>query len=47
MPSHCRHRMSVLLDGRGHTRLITCPCHARTYALDGWLRGGAVRAFID
>lgn len=35
----CRHRMSVLLEGRGNTRLITCPYHAWTYTLDGHLRG--------
>lgn len=35
----CRHRMSVLLEGRGNTRAITCPYHAWTYSLDGSLRG--------
>ncbi|WP_108263349.1 aromatic ring-hydroxylating oxygenase subunit alpha [Mangrovicoccus ximenensis] len=35
----CRHRMSVLLEGRGHVRAITCPYHAWTYNLDGSLRG--------
>ncbi len=39
MSNVCRHRMSVLLDGRGNTRLITCPYHAWTYNLDGSLRG--------
>ena len=39
MSNVCRHRMSVLLEGRGNTRLITCPYHAWTYALDGQLRG--------
>ncbi|MCX8508176.1 MAG: Rieske (2Fe-2S) protein, partial [Rhodobacteraceae bacterium] len=24
----CRHRMSTLLEGRGHTRAIVCPYHA-------------------
>ncbi|MCD1634023.1 Rieske 2Fe-2S domain-containing protein [Martelella mediterranea] len=35
----CRHRMSVLLEGRGTVRTITCPYHAWTYSLDGSLRG--------
>ncbi len=35
----CRHRMSTLLEGRGHVRSITCPYHAWTYNLDGTLRG--------
>ena len=35
----CRHRMSILLEGRGNTRAITCPYHAWTYNLDGTLRG--------
>ena len=35
----CRHRMSVLLEGRGNVRTITCPYHAWTYSLDGSLRG--------
>lgn len=34
----CRHRMSILLEGRGNVRMITCPYHAWTYALDGSLR---------
>jgi phenylpropionate dioxygenase-like ring-hydroxylating dioxygenase large terminal subunit len=39
MSNVCRHRMSVLLEGRGITKLIVCPYHAWTYALDGTLRG--------
>lgn len=39
MSNVCRHRMSVLLEGRGHARVITCPYHAWTYDLDGSLRG--------
>ncbi|WP_343080884.1 aromatic ring-hydroxylating oxygenase subunit alpha [Ostreiculturibacter nitratireducens] len=39
MSNVCRHRMSTLLEGRGNTRLITCPYHAWTYNLDGTLRG--------
>ena len=35
----CRHRMSTLLEGRGHVRAIVCPYHAWTYNLDGTLRG--------
>lgn len=35
----CRHRMHILLEGRGNTRTITCPYHAWTYGLDGRLRG--------
>jgi phenylpropionate dioxygenase-like ring-hydroxylating dioxygenase large terminal subunit len=39
MSNVCRHRMSVLLEGRGNAKLITCPYHAWTYNLDGRLRG--------
>ncbi len=39
MSNVCRHRMSTLLEGRGHVRAITCPYHAWTYNLDGTLRG--------
>lgn len=39
MSNVCRHRMSTLLEGRGHTRSIVCPYHAWTYNLDGSLRG--------
>ncbi len=35
----CRHRMSILLQGRGNVRSIVCPYHAWTYNLDGSLRG--------
>ena len=35
----CRHRMSVLLEGKGNTRTIVCPYHGWTYGLDGRLRG--------
>jgi len=34
----CRHRMSILLEGRGNTKTITCPYHAWTYELSGELR---------
>ncbi len=39
MSNVCRHRMSLLLEGRGNVRAITCPYHAWTYNLDGSLRG--------
>ena len=39
MSNVCRHRMSVLLEGRGNVRSIVCPYHAWTYNLDGTLRG--------
>ncbi len=39
MSNVCRHRMSTLLEGRGHVRAIVCPYHAWTYNLDGGLRG--------
>lgn len=39
MSNVCRHRMSVLLEGRGNVKRITCPYHAWTYNLDGRLRG--------
>ena len=35
----CRHRMSVLLEGRGNVSRITCPYHGWVYNLDGRLRG--------
>ncbi|GHU09255.1 (2Fe-2S)-binding protein [Betaproteobacteria bacterium] len=35
----CRHRMVVLLEGRGNTRAIVCPYHAWSYRLDGELVG--------
>ena len=31
----CQHRAHQLLDGEGHTKLIVCPYHAWSYALDG------------
>ncbi len=40
----CRHRMSVLLEGRGNARSIVCPYHAWTYNLDGTLRGAPAMA---
>ena len=39
MSNVCLHRMSVLLEGSGNVRAITCPYHAWTYNLDGSLRG--------
>ena len=40
----CRHRMSTLLEGRGHVRSIVCPYHAWTYNLDGSLRAAPAMA---
>ena len=34
----CRHRGSALLEGSGNCRVIVCPYHSWTYALDGALR---------
>jgi phenylpropionate dioxygenase-like ring-hydroxylating dioxygenase large terminal subunit len=39
MSNVCLHRMSVLLEGSGNRRLITCPYHGWTYNTDGTLRG--------
>src|SRR5258708_7614861 len=33
----CRHRGSILLEGSGEVRAITCPYHGWTYRLDGTL----------
>ncbi|MBI1172971.1 Rieske 2Fe-2S domain-containing protein [bacterium] len=44
MSNVCRHRMSTLLEGRGHVRSIVCPYHAWTYNLDGSLRGAPAMA---
>ena len=35
----CRHRMMVLLEGKGSCRRVVCPYHAWTYDLDGQLIG--------
>jgi len=35
----CRHRQSLLLEGRGNTRNIVCPVHKWTYGLDGRMMG--------
>jgi len=34
----CRHRSSLLAEGKGHLTLLTCPYHAWTYELGGQLR---------
>jgi phenylpropionate dioxygenase-like ring-hydroxylating dioxygenase large terminal subunit len=44
MSNVCRHRMSVLLEGRGNVRTIVCRYHAWTYGLDGALRGAPAMA---
>ena len=33
----CRHRGSLVMEGRGNTRKLTCPYHKWSYALDGKL----------
>ena len=35
----CRHRGSLLLEGSGNTKAISCPFHRWTYGLEGDLRG--------
>jgi phenylpropionate dioxygenase-like ring-hydroxylating dioxygenase large terminal subunit len=35
----CRHRQSIMLEGRGNARSIVCPVHRWTYDLDGALLG--------
>jgi nitrite reductase/ring-hydroxylating ferredoxin subunit len=35
----CRHRQSMLLEGRGNVGNIVCPVHKWTYGLDGKLMG--------
>ncbi len=47
MSNVCRHRMSVLLEGRGNVRSIVCPYHAWTYNLDGSLRGAPAMALNE
>lgn len=47
MSNVCRHRMSTLLQGRGHVRSIVCPYHAWTYNLDGSLRGAPAMTLND
>ena len=39
MSKICRHRMSVLLEGRGNMCRIVCPSHTWTSNLDGSPRG--------
>jgi choline monooxygenase len=39
MSNVCRHRQSLLLEGRGNTQNIVCPVHRWTYGLDGKLLG--------
>jgi choline monooxygenase len=35
----CRHRQSILLEGRGNVQNIVCPLHRWTYDLKGELLG--------
>src|SRR5919106_5003234 len=35
----CRHRQSIMLDGRGNAQNIVCPLHRWTYDLKGELLG--------
>lgn len=35
----CRHRQSIILEGRGRVRNIVCPLHRWSYGLDGCQRG--------
>jgi len=35
----CRHRQSIMLEGRGHAQNIVCPVHRWTYDLKGELLG--------
>ena len=35
----CRHRASILMEGCGNARNLTCPYHAWNYRLDGTLAG--------
>src|SRR5262245_8141442 len=35
----CRHRGSILTEGKGQTSVIRCPYHAWTYSLEGKLLG--------
>ena len=39
MSNVCLHRMSVILEGAGNRRVVTCPYHGWSYNLDGSLRG--------
>src|SRR5690349_9616440 len=37
----CRHRLMILLQGRGHVKHIVCPYHAWNYSLEGRLIGAS------
>src|SRR5260221_4016189 len=39
MSNVCRHRQSILLEGRGNAQNIVCPLHRWTYDIEGELLG--------
>jgi choline monooxygenase len=39
MSNICRHRQSIMMTGKGHTKHIVCPLHRWTYNLQGELLG--------
>ncbi|OBH49275.1 aromatic ring-hydroxylating dioxygenase subunit alpha [Mycobacterium sp. E2479] len=42
----CAHRGAQVADGRGTTRIFTCPYHGWTYGLDGRLTGAPAKAMF-
>ena len=43
----CRHRGSLVAEGRGNRETLQCPYHAWTYGLDGRLRAAPRAAEVD